>query len=52
MVISECLEPSVHPSGNADTTRPELPRIQGLYETHLTVANLERSIAFYWMLSV
>ncbi len=28
-------------------TDPLMPRIAGLYETHLTVANLSRSIAFY-----
>lgn len=26
---------------------PSIPRILGLYETHLTVADLQRSIAFY-----
>ncbi|NTJ61498.1 VOC family protein [Agrobacterium rhizogenes] len=35
---------SGHPEHSAD---PSMPRILGLYETHLTVADLQRSIAFY-----
>lgn len=33
-----------HPEDSAD---PSIPRILGLYETHLTVADLQRSVAFY-----
>jgi lactoylglutathione lyase len=33
-----------HPEHSDD---PLMPRILGLYETHLTVADLQRSIAFY-----
>ena len=33
------------PSG--EPRKPAVSRVQGLYETHLTVASLERSIAFY-----
>ncbi|MBN8949312.1 MULTISPECIES: VOC family protein [unclassified Rhizobium] len=33
-----------HPEHAAD---PSMPRILGLYETHLTVADLQRSIGFY-----
>lgn len=41
MVPIESLDRSASP------TVPVMPRIHGIYETHLTVANLDKSIAFY-----
>ena len=35
------------PADSEPSSRPPMPTIQGLYETHVTVSNLQTSVVFY-----